>query len=523
MPSIESTKRQKAAYRSTMVSVVVNIALTTLQLTIGIFSKSSALVADAIHSLSDLVSDGVVLIANKHSNVPADDDHPYGHHRFETAASMFIGAILISVGISILWSGLLKLQEPSSIPVVHHFALYVALFAVLAKELLFRYLISVAKKFNSTMLAANAWHARSDAFSSIVVSIGIVANLAGFPLADPLAAILVGLIIGRMGWSFFYDAIQDLVDRAADDKTESRIKNIILTTPGVLGLHDLKTRKMGDMLWVEVDIEMDGKLTIEQGHDIATEARIRVMAKEKVLNMTTHFDPVTPKTSIEENQGHIRSFVNRRSHITPSQQNAIDSLLPKWSIKYESNIIDLSRFFNNNNDIVLEIGFGMGDATAKIAMARPDDNFLGVEVYNAGVGSLLNRIQQNDIKNIRIIQHDAFEVLRDMIAPNSLAGVHIYFPDPWPKKRHHKRRLIQPEFVKLLCSKIKPNGYIHCATDWENYAQQMLNVFSNEPCLINKHDSYAPRPEYRPITKFEQRGIKLGHGVWDLIFTRVEK
>ncbi len=290
-------KRQEAGQRSTLVSVMVNVSLTILQLVTGIFAKSSALVADAIHSLSDLVSDGVVLIVNRHSHAPADAQHPYGHHRFETAASMFIGVLLLSVGLGMIWAGFKKLQNPDLIPVVHHFALYVALFALICKELLFRYLIKIAKRVKSTMLTANAWHARSDAASSVVVAIGVIANLAGFPLADPLAALIVGLIIIRVGWNFFYESFQDLVDRAADDHVEEKITKLILNTPGILGLHDLKTRKMGDKLWVEVDLEMDGSLTIEQGHDIATEARKKVMNELPVLNMTTHFDPVSPQTS----------------------------------------------------------------------------------------------------------------------------------------------------------------------------------------------------------------------------------
>lgn len=287
-----SPERQRAGHRSTLISVAVNLGLTVAQLLIGLFAKSTALVADAIHSLSDLVSDLVVLVVNRHSHQPADDDHPYGHHRFENAASMIIGALLLSVGIGMLWSSFTKLQNPELIPQVHHVALYVALTAVLAKELLFRYLLRVAKRVRSTMLAANAWHARSDAASSIVVSIGIIANLAGMPMADPLAALIVGLLIARMGWSFFYDSFHDLMDRAADDETEARILQTILSTPGVLGVHDLKTRKMGDMLWVEADLEMDGRLSIYEGHDIAHEARRRVMASEPVLDMSTHFEPV---------------------------------------------------------------------------------------------------------------------------------------------------------------------------------------------------------------------------------------
>ena len=218
---------------------------------------------------------------------------------------------------------------------------------------------------------------------------------------------------------------------------------------------------------------------------------------------------------------HIRSFVHRRGHITQGQLAALERLMGEWSIPYAPRRLDPAAAFGRQAPTVLEIGFGMGETTEKIALARPDDNFLGVEVFNAGVGSLLRRIEDSKIQNLRIIQHDAVEVVRDMIAPDSLAGVHVYFPDPWPKKRHHKRRLLQPAFVSLLASRIAPGGYIHCATDWEDYAVQMLEVLSGEPLLANTADGYAPRPDYRPLTKFETRGLRLGHGVWDLIFKRV--
>jgi tRNA (guanine-N7-)-methyltransferase len=217
---------------------------------------------------------------------------------------------------------------------------------------------------------------------------------------------------------------------------------------------------------------------------------------------------------------HIRSFVNRRSHMTQGQQQALDTYLDKWSLAYRCERLDLTKAFGRSAPTILEIGFGMGETTEQIALARPQDNFLGVEVFNAGVGALLKRIEASALQNIRIIQHDAVEVLRDMIAPNSLAGVHIYFPDPWPKKRHHKRRLIQPPLLELLSSRMAPGAYLHCATDWEHYALQMLEVLSAEPSLANTAENFAPRPDFRPLTKFENRGIRLGHGVWDLIFNK---
>ena len=218
---------------------------------------------------------------------------------------------------------------------------------------------------------------------------------------------------------------------------------------------------------------------------------------------------------------HIRSFVHRRAHITPSQREALDRLMPLWAIPFKAERLDFEQVFGRVAPTILEIGFGMGETTQKIATARPEDNFLGVEVFNAGVGAMLKRIDESGLTNIRVIQHDAVEVLQHMIPENSLAGVHIYFPDPWPKKRHHKRRLIQQPLVALLASRLKPGGYMHLATDWENYAEQMLEVLSNEPQLENTvPDGYAPRPDFRPQTKFETRGLRLGHGVWDLIFRR---
>lgn len=229
--------------------------------------------------------------------------------------------------------------------------------------------------------------------------------------------------------------------------------------------------------------------------------------------MTTNTPPANAPT-------HIRSFVHRRGHITQGQRDALETLTGKWTIPYAAERLDLDQTFGRTAPTILEIGFGMGETTEKIATARPDDNFLGVEVFNAGVGSLMRRAEDNGLTNIRIIQHDAVEVVRDMIAPDCLAGVHVYFPDPWPKKRHHKRRLLQPTFVAALTSRIAPGGYFHCATDWEEYAHQMLEVLGGEPLLENTANGFAPRPDYRPLTKFENRGIRLGHGVWDLIFKR---
>ena len=217
---------------------------------------------------------------------------------------------------------------------------------------------------------------------------------------------------------------------------------------------------------------------------------------------------------------HIRSFVLRQGRVSTAQQRAIDTLLPRFSIPYHAHPIDLTQAFGRTAPIILEIGFGMGDSTATIAQAHPENDYLALEVHTPGVGNLLKLIDAQKLTNIRIMQHDAVEVLRDMIKDCVLDGVHIFFPDPWHKARHNKRRLIQTPFIAQLVQKLKPGGYIHVATDWQDYAEQVLAVLSAEPLLQNTAADYAPRPSYRPLTKFEQRGLNLGHGVWDLIFTR---
>jgi cation diffusion facilitator family transporter len=284
-------ERQTAAARSTWVSVAVNLLLTVMQITVGIIAKSQGLIADGIHSLSDLVADFVVLFAGHHSKKDADVDHPYGHHRFETAASLALGLLLLAVGIAMLWSAFKKLETPDSVQQVHVMALWAAGAALIAKETLFRYMLAVAKQVKSSMLVANAWHARSDAASSLVVGIGIIGNLAGYPILDPIAALIVGFMVSRMGWSFGWDALHDLMDRAVDEQEVDAIRITLNETPGVSGVHDVRTRKMGDMIVVDAHIEVDGSISVEAGHDIAVEARNRVMQRHRVLNLMTHVDP----------------------------------------------------------------------------------------------------------------------------------------------------------------------------------------------------------------------------------------
>ena len=203
-----------------------------------------------------------------------------------------------------------------------------------------------------------------------------------------------------------------------------------------------------------------------------------------------------------------------------AQQRAYAQLLDRYALAFSPHALDLAVVFGRVAPTVLEIGCGMGEATAAIAQAHPQVNYLGVEVHSPGVGSLLKLIEQAQLANLRLIQHDAVEVVEHMIAPDSLTGIHVFFPDPWPKKRHHKRRLIQPPFTRLLASRLAPGGYIHLATDWQDYAEQMLEVLTGEALLENTATAFVERPESRPPTKFEQRGVRLGHRVWDLVFRR---
>src|SRR5664279_4551084 len=290
-PQHAPAERATAASRSTWVSVGVNVCLTVTQVVVGVLSKSQGLVADGIHSLSDLVADFVVLFAGHHAKKDADEDHPYGHQRFETAASLVLGGLLLAVGMGMLWSAFRKLEEPDTVQKVHVAALWVAGGALIAKEVLFRYMLSVAKRVKSSMLVANAWHARSDAASSLVVGIGIIGNLAGYPILDPIAALIVGFMVAKMGWSFAWDAMHDLMDRSVDEQEVAAIRQTLVDTPGVKSVHDVRTRKMGDMIVVDAHIEVDASISVEAGHDIAVEARQRVLQRHRVLNLMTHVDP----------------------------------------------------------------------------------------------------------------------------------------------------------------------------------------------------------------------------------------
>ena len=216
----------------------------------------------------------------------------------------------------------------------------------------------------------------------------------------------------------------------------------------------------------------------------------------------------------------VRSFVLRQGRMSPAQQRALDTLLPKLGISYAPALLDFVAVFGRAAPVIIEIGFGMGETTAAIAAANPEHDYVGLEVHGPGVGALLNRVDAAGLTNVRVIKHDAVEVVAMMIPLASLGGIHVYFPDPWPKKRHHKRRLLRPDFVHALAQRLEPGGYLHAATDWEEYAQEILATFSAESLLANTVEDFAPRPAWRPQTKFETRGLKLGHGVRDIVFRK---
>ena len=218
----------------------------------------------------------------------------------------------------------------------------------------------------------------------------------------------------------------------------------------------------------------------------------------------------------------IRSYVLRQGRVTDAQRRACEALLPRFGIPFTRAPLDFEGAFGRAAPRILEIGFGMGESTARIAASHPQNDYLGIEVHTPGVGSLLKRAAELGLTNIRVIQHDAVEIIENMVPRASLDGAHVFFPDPWPKKRHHKRRLLQAPFVALLASRMKHGAFLHVATDWEDYAQQIMEILSAEPLLANTADGYAPRPAWRPQTKFEARGLRLGHRVWDLLFRRKE-
>jgi cation diffusion facilitator family transporter len=289
--SFDDPSRYALANRCTWTSVFVNIVLTITQVVAGIFSHSQSLIADGVHSLSDLISDFLVLIASHHSKTPADDDHPYGHGRIETAASLVLGAILVLTGIGIMYGAAIKLENIGNLPPVTSLALWTAGLALIAKEGLFRYMLHVGEQLRSPMLIANAWHARSDAASSLVVAIGIAANMMGFIYADALAAIVVGFMIVRMGFVFVWEAFQELIDAGLSFEEVASIRQTLMDTQGVENVHELRTRKMAHRVLVDAHILVDSKISVSEGHSIAERARKRVIdSHESVNDVLVHVD-----------------------------------------------------------------------------------------------------------------------------------------------------------------------------------------------------------------------------------------
>jgi cation diffusion facilitator family transporter len=291
LSTTRTAEKQEVARRTTWRSIAVNSVLTTAQLVVGFLAHSQALIADGVHSLADIVSDFIVLIANEHAGAAPDVDHNYGHNRYETVASLFLGGLLVAVGVGMLWRAGSRIVNLQDIPPVKVGALAVAIIVLVSKEALFRYMLRAAERVRSAMLVANAWHARSDAASSLVVALGIIGSLAGFRILDPIAAALVGFLIGKMGWTFAWDALQDLSDRALDQATTEDLRAILLTTPGVREVHEFRTRKMGDLAIVDAHILVDPLISVSEGHYIAESARANMLADTRVIDALIHVDP----------------------------------------------------------------------------------------------------------------------------------------------------------------------------------------------------------------------------------------
>jgi len=283
--------RFQAAQKVTWISVAVNVLLTILQIVVGLFGKSQALVADGLHSLSDLLCDFLVLFANRHGARDADEEHPYGHARIETATTLALGLILLGVGGALFWGAVVRLQDPAALQKVHVATLWIAVLTLIGKETLFRYMLHVARKLRSQMLEANAWHARSDAASSLVVVAGISGNLLGFTSLDILAALLVAVMIMRMGWKQGYQAISELIDTSLDKDEVDAIRATLVATPGVRGVHELRTRRMGDRALVDAHVLVNPRISVSEGHYIAESARALVLKQHHALDVMVHIDP----------------------------------------------------------------------------------------------------------------------------------------------------------------------------------------------------------------------------------------
>ena len=291
-PAMDDAARSRGIQRATLVAILTNTALTIGQVVIGLFAGAFSLVADAAHTLSDLVTDLLVLVAGRHSADPADTNHPYGHGRIETVTTLVLGAVLGAVGIGFLWSSGIRLQDIGALPVLHPAALVMALFTLAAKEGLFRYTLAAARRLNAPMLEANAWHARSDAASSLVVAAGIGGSLAGYPFLEPLAAAVVGFLILHMGIRLAWKSIRELIDTGLPEEELERLRQTIRETPGVIGLHDMRTRRMADRVLCDAHVQVDPRLTVSEGHRVSDAVYLRVRAAHpEVRDVLVHIDP----------------------------------------------------------------------------------------------------------------------------------------------------------------------------------------------------------------------------------------
>lgn len=322
-PQEADSTRYRAARKSTLISIAVNVVLTILQVAVGFFGHSQGLMADGLHSFSDLLSDFLVLAASRHGNRSADEDHPYGHARIETATTLILGIMMGAMGLALLYAAGSRLQSPHPIQQVHFMTLWIALTTLLAKELLFRYMIAVARRVRSQMLVANAWHSRSDAASSLVVSVGIAGNLAGYTFFDQLAAALVAFMIVRMGWQLGYEAFSELVDTGLSEEDVAEIRSTLESTPGVTGIHELRTRKMGNQALVDAHIMVNPRISVSEGHYIAETARSRVLQHHDVLNVMVHVDPEDDfhmKPAIHlPGRPHFLSLIRERLGVEPER------------------------------------------------------------------------------------------------------------------------------------------------------------------------------------------------------------
>lgn len=319
---LQSSHHYRAANKVTLVSVGVNVALTVLQVVVGIIGKSQALVADGMHSLSDLLCDFLVLFANRHGSKDADKDHPYGHARIETATTLVLGLILMGTGAALLWGAAQRLQDPLALQKVHQMTLWIATLTLAGKEGLFRYMLHVARRLRSRMLEANAWHARSDAASSLIVVAGIAGNLGGITSLDLLAAALVAAMIFRMGWKQAYHALMELIDTSLDEQEVAAIRETLLGTPGVQGLHELRTRRMGDRALVDAHVLVEPRLSVSEGHYVAEKARARVVRAHSALDVMVHVDPeddsaVKRGVHLPPREDLLRHLEQRLGHVLP--------------------------------------------------------------------------------------------------------------------------------------------------------------------------------------------------------------